>query len=184
MQKELEISGKKLQYTLKTNKRSRYMRLAIYPNGTCAVTTPVYFDQKLIEKFLIEKSAWIFKKFEYFSNFHQSTLPANSKTDYKKYKQSVLNLVNSRLNYFNQFYVLTWNRISIRNSKTRWGSCSRKGNLNFSYRLHFVPIELLDYVIVHELSHLKEFNHSIKFWQLVSKTIPDYKQRRKQLKLL
>ena len=73
-------------------------------------------------------------------------------------------------------------RVTIRNQKTRWGSCSSKGNLNFNCLLMLTPREVQDYVIVHELSHRKEMNHSPKFWEVVEEVLPDYKKRRKWLR--
>jgi len=73
-------------------------------------------------------------------------------------------------------------KIAIRNQRSRWGSCSKKGNLNFNYKLVFLPPEVRDYVIVHELCHIKEFNHGRGFWALVAETIPEYKDLRKQLR--
>jgi len=82
--------------------------------------------------------------------------------------------VENRISYFNKFYNFKINRIAIKNTKTRWGSCSSKGNLNFNYKIIYLKPELADYLIVHELCHLGELNHSRRFWALVSKTIPDY----------
>ena len=101
---------------------------------------------------------------------------------YLKNKEATRVLVLSRIEHFNQFYLQKIGRVSIRNQKTRWGSCSRKGNLNFNYRLSLVSPHLADYVIVHELCHLIEFSHSKTFWALVAKTIPDYAERRAQLR--
>ena len=93
--------------------------------------------------------------------------------DYLKYKETARALVKSRLAYFNTFYGFNIKRIAIKNSKSRWGSASKKGNLNFNYKIVLLPMELADYVIVHELCHLGEFNHSVKFWQLVSRAVPN-----------
>ena len=88
----------------------------------------------------------------------------------------------NRFEYFNKFYSYKWNRIFIKNQKTRWGSCSKRGNLNFNYRIALLPPEAADYIIVHELCHLKEFNHSRNFWKLVEQQIPNYKILHKALK--
>lgn len=98
------------------------------------------------------------------------------------HKTPALDLVTIRLAHFNSIYNFTYHRITIRNQSSRWGSCSRKGNLSFNYRLALLPPELADYIIVHELCHLGEFNHSKKFWDLVEKTIPNWRILRNNLR--
>lgn len=100
---------------------------------------------------------------------------------YLKHKEQARALVKERLEFFNAHYQFSYGRVAIKDQRTRWGSCSSKGNLNFSYRLVFLPAECVDYVIVHELCHLKEFNHSPRFWALVAQTIPNYKKLRAQI---
>lgn len=102
--------------------------------------------------------------------------------DYLKYKNQTATLVKNRLEYFNLIYNFKYNRIVIRNQKTRWGSCSKKGNLNFNYKIILLSPKQADYIIVHELCHLKEFNHSGKFWDLVAQAVPDYKEIRSSLR--
>ncbi|MFA5776215.1 MAG: M48 family metallopeptidase [Patescibacteria group bacterium] len=97
-------------------------------------------------------------------------------------KEKARSLVNARLEYFNQFYGFKWSRLSIKNTKRRWGSCSKKGNLNFCYRVVFLPQDSADYIVAHELCHLGQFNHSKEFWGLVARLIPDYKVVRNSLK--
>ena len=91
-------------------------------------------------------------------------------------------MVHERLEYWNQFYGFAYKRVAIRNQRTCWGSCSELGNLNFSYKILFLPAHLADYIIVHELCHLEEFNHSPAFWAQVARTLPNYKTLRKELR--
>ena len=91
-------------------------------------------------------------------------------------------LAHARLEHFNRFYGFTYERVFIRSQKTRWGACSAKGNLGFNFRIAYLPAYLADYVIVHELCHLEQFNHSPAFWELVARTIPDHKARRTELR--
>lgn len=108
--------------------------------------------------------------------------PKKNQAEYLKYKVEAKKLVHAKLEQFNQHYQFEYGRVAIRNQSTRWGSCSRKHNLNFNYKIVLLKPEIADYVIVHELCHLKEFNHSKQFWELVAQTVPDYKALRKELK--
>ncbi len=114
--------------------------------------------------------------------FHGKIFLTRSKKAYSKYKEAARRLAKSRIKYYNTFYHFKVNRISIKNTKSRWGSCSKKGNLNFNYKIVLLPQDLADYVIVHELCHLGEFNHSKKFWKLVELTIPNYKNLKRKFK--
>jgi predicted metal-dependent hydrolase len=92
--------------------------------------------------------------------------------------------IQERLTYWSAVYGVTYGQVAIRNQSSRWGSCSKKGNLNFNYRIAFMPAHLLDYVIVHELCHLTEFNHSENFWNLVARAVPEYKKIRNELRTI
>ncbi len=107
---------------------------------------------------------------------------AGTKLSYDTHKEAARALVHEKLKEWNTHYHHTYNSVAIRNQKSRWGSCSKKGNLNFHYRLLMLPVPLLDYIIVHELCHLREFNHSKNFWDLVAQTIPDHVARRHALR--
>ncbi len=102
----------------------------------------------------------------------------NSQLEYELYKEKARVVIHERLRHYNSYYNFTYNRVAIRNQKSRWGSCSARKNLNFNYRLVLLDPELLDYVVVHELCHLEQMNHSKNFWDLVSQTIPDYKEQK------
>ena len=99
-----------------------------------------------------------------------------------RYSEEARRLALSRLEYFNQFYNFKYGTIRIKAQVTRWGSCSSKGNLSFNYKMALLPPHLVDYLVVHELCHLGEFNHSQNFWDLVEKTIPNYLELRAELK--
>ncbi len=101
---------------------------------------------------------------------------------YRTHKAAARAIILERLHYFNQYYGYTYKRVAIRNTSRSWGSCSSLGNLNFSYKLLFLPAALRDYVVVHELCHLKELNHSSAFWDLVGECIPDYRELRATLR--
>ena len=100
----------------------------------------------------------------------------------KWYKKKASEIISQRVKWFAEKLNLNFKKIGITSAKKRWGSCNSKGNINFSYRLVMAPPAIIDYVIVHELMHLKEMNHSPKFWRHVERIIPDYKKRRKWLK--
>jgi predicted metal-dependent hydrolase len=90
--------------------------------------------------------------------------------------------VHSKIKKVNSFYKFRFNKIFIKNQKTRWGSCSNKKNLNFNYKIVFLPDHLIEYLVVHELCHLKEMNHGKKFWRLVEQMIPHYIDAQKELR--
>jgi len=103
--------------------------------------------------------------------------------DFKANKKKAYVLIMERISHFNQSGEFPVGKVFIRNQKTRWGSCSGKRNLSFNYKLLFLPENLRDYIIIHELCHLKEMNHSKNFWTLVSTRVPDYKALRRQIRL-
>ncbi|MBA3732767.1 M48 family metallopeptidase [Patescibacteria group bacterium] len=102
--------------------------------------------------------------------------------DFLELKEKARLLVKSRLDFWNLHYKFSYGRISIRNQRSRWGSCSSKGNLNFNFRIVTLAPHLTDYIIVHELCHIKQFNHSENFWNLVKETIPNCIELQKELK--
>ena len=91
-------------------------------------------------------------------------------------------VIAEKVKRYNEIYQYRLARISIRNQKTRWGSCSKSGNLNFNYKILFLEEQLADYIVVHELCHLQELNHSQKFWNLVAQVFPNHKQLRGELR--
>ncbi len=178
--KTIQFTKQKILYELQRRPGQRSLRLAVLPGGIVRVSAPYFCSQRLIEKFILSKEEWLIQKI----SLLKEVLPFKSKSnvDYRESKKQALLLIEDRLTFFNHHYGFKFKKITIRNQSTRWGSCSKRGNLNFNYRLTQVPLALCDYVIVHELCHLREMNHSIRFWRLVAETIPDYKDRQKELK--
>jgi predicted metal-dependent hydrolase len=108
-----------------------------------------------------------------------STPAAKNKILTRWFKDKAASVIRSKCDALAQRIGVDFNRITLRDQKTRWASCSHKRNLSFNWRLIMVPEPVLDYVIIHELCHLKEMNHSKRFWGLVSKHNPDWKEHRK-----
>ncbi|OGC69313.1 hypothetical protein A2415_02965 [candidate division WWE3 bacterium RIFOXYC1_FULL_39_7] len=105
-----------------------------------------------------------------------------SKKHYLQNKLKAKEIILESLIFFAALYGVKYKKVAIRNQRTRWGSCSKSGNLNFNYKVAFLPKLQRDYVIVHEVCHLIEFNHSKRFWAQVERTIPNYKEIKKQVR--
>src|SRR3989338_413093 len=176
--------SKLFTYTHKVSKRSRGVRLAVHGDGSVVVTAPRWICKRMVQRFVVEKSDWILDKLRRVSTRPKKILDTRSRSEYLEHKERARILVARRLEYFNAQYGFAYKRISIRNQKTRWGSCSKQGNLSFHYKIAFLPENLADYIVVHELCHLKEMNHSKQFWDLVARALPDHKERRKQIRSL
>ena len=179
--------------------RSNRKTLAIQINPDLSVTVraPMYAPQSDIERILREKESWIQKhiekireqeekrkktqgeKGEYGESVEREYL---TNEEIKKLADKALQHIPKRVSYYAKQIGITYGKITIRNQKTRWGSCSSKGNLNFNCLLMLTPLEVIDYVVVHELCHRKEMNHSKAFWAEVEKVLPDYKEQVKWLK--
>ena len=121
-----------------------------------------------------------------FSYLRHPIFRTRSRKLYEMNKEAARTLVMERIGHFMNHYGpkhgISIGRIAIRNQKSRWGSCSKKGNLNFNYKLVFMPAHICDYIIVHEICHIKEFNHGRGFWSLVAETVPDWRARRSDLR--
>jgi predicted metal-dependent hydrolase len=175
-------AGTTVEYEIRRHRRAKRMKLAVYNDGRVVLTLPWLARIKSAERFLEEKSQWVLDKLkELGAKNHRPFSASGTRKDYLLYKEQAREFVTRRLEHFNQFYGLKYNRVAVRNQKTCWGSCSEKKNLNFNYRIVQLPEEIADYVIVHELCHLKELNHSKQFWDLVAEQIPNYKKLREEL---
>jgi hypothetical protein len=180
--KIIKIKNQEIAYSLLRLKRSSRLRVTIRPGGICSVSAPWRLSDSQIEGFLSEKGDWLIQKIEHMKLLAPAMTKKEERLEYVTYKEQAREIAVYKVTHFATLYKLPWKKIAIRNQKTRWGSCSRRGNLNFSYKLALLPSDLADYLIVHEVCHLKEFNHSERFWNLVALVIPDYKEKRAALK--
>lgn len=178
---EIVLEGEKIEYALRVSRRARRIRLAIKPGGALLVTVPRAASRAQVEDFMLRNTRWVIQGIESAKKFPHTGSLKGTHQEYRAHKESARTLAVERMAHFSEVYKITWGKISIRNQSSRWGSCSKKGNLNFNYKIALLPPHLADYVIVHELCHLKEFNHSQKFWDLVAETIPYHREARKQL---
>ncbi|MBD5523955.1 MAG: M48 family metallopeptidase [Lachnospiraceae bacterium] len=175
-----------LPYTLIRSSR-RSFSISISPDGQITVRVPMRATQKEISHLLIEKRIWIVTKYLEVQE-RQRNRPVSELTDNqrlaleKRYIAAAKEYFPKRVAHFHQFTGGSYNRITIRDQKTRWGSCSARGTLSFNWRLMLAPPAILDYVVVHELCHLTHMNHSAAFWQKVESVYPDYRTARKWLK--
>lgn len=185
MIKEISINDNLLRVNIKSVKRSKSIKILVYTSGKVVLTKPAYISLQKAYNFLESRKKWIESMlFKYNIKFpiNLEEVKIKEEKHYNKYRCKAKQIITERVAEINKLYNYKYQRISVRNQKTRWGSCSRQGNLNFNYRLIFLEKEAFDYIICHELCHLKEFNHSPKFWLLVAKVCPDYKYWRKKLK--
>ena len=167
-----------MDYTLiRTNRKT--VAIYIRPGGLVEVRAPQRCPKRDIERFLASKKAWIDEKRKIVQARPEKTEPdpaleANLRAQAKIILPQRVALYAGRMG-------VSPAQIKITGAKTRWGSCSAKGNLNFSWRLMLADAREIDYVVVHELAHLREMNHSPRFWAVVEAALPDYRERRKSL---
>ncbi len=175
-----------LPYTIIKSKRKTFS-LAIDENADIIFRVPLRASNKQVRQLAEEKSHWIITNYlkmrEKIGSKPHSDLSEVQRTALEaRYKEAARSYIPKRVAYYHAMTGGTYKRISIRDQKTRWGSCSSKGTLSFNWRLMLAPPAVLDYVVVHELCHLTHMNHSKAFWQAVEAVCPDYRNLRKWLK--
>ena len=163
--------------------RSRRKTIAIQIDreGQVIVRTPYGITKRQVEEFLDEKKDWILQTRQRVEKRKTEQIPISEEVRREGIERAK-RIFPERTAYFAKRMGVDYGRITIREQKTRWGSCSSKGNLNFNWTLVLLDPELLDYVVVHELAHRREMNHSAAFWKVVEAELPDYWERRARLK--
>jgi predicted metal-dependent hydrolase len=177
------IGKNRIPVLIKKGIKIKRISITVKTDGSVILSCPRIVRDSYLVNLLESKVQWIEKKVSLFKSRHPVLSIKHSRKEYQEHSKEALILVKERLQYFNQYYDLQYKNISIKNQRTRWGSCSSKKNLSFNYKIIFLPKEYQDYLIVHELCHLKEMNHSKGFWDLVGERIGNYKILSKKLRV-
>ena len=167
----------RIHYRLVRSSR-KTIAIQIMPNGEVVVRAPKRMPKAAIEAFFWENRDWVEKHLAK----QTPPLPAFTDAQIRSLTQKAKLVIPERVAYYAPIVGVTYGKITIRSQRTRWGSCSSHGNLNFNCLLMLAPENVMDYVVVHELCHRKEMNHSSKFWAEVERVLPDYRQCRHWLK--
>ena len=160
------------------------MSLEIKADGSVVVRAPLRLSEAKIQKFVEEKQEWILKNLEKIQkrDAQKENVQKLSALERQHLQNKAYVVIPRRVAYYAEKLGVSYGKITLRQQKTRWGSCSSEKNLNFNWKLILAPPEVLDYVVVHELCHLKEMNHSKAFWDEVGKVMPEYETYKLWLK--
>ena len=175
----------KTEYDIVRSSR-KTLSLQMKPDGHLVVRAPHRTSNRQIRQFVENNSAWIQKHRELIEQRRRqeemNPPPAITKETLKRLRSLASETIPPRVSYYANLMGVSYGRITIRAQKSRWGSCSAKGNLNFNCLLMLTPPEVQNYVIVHELCHRKQMNHSPAFWREVEQIMPEYRRHRLWLK--
>ena len=168
--------------------RRRTLGLEVRADGRVILRAPKGLSNQAVMDFVKERQAWIVQKWFETERIRRQKAEQPPR-DYEQnpalevqYRKEARRRITERAAYFAEKMGVDYGRIAIKAAKTRWGSCSAQGNLNFHWKLILMPPAILDYVVVHELAHRIEMNHSPRFWAQVERILPDYRERRRWLK--
>ena len=165
-----------LSYEIRYSRRNT-ISLEITPEGGLLVRCPRQMPRAAVDRFVTEKQDWIAKHLP-----KRPPPPKLTEAELQDLARQASQTLPQRAAFYAQRLGVTYGRITIRSQRTRWGSCSAKGNLNFNCLLMRAPVRVQDYVVVHELCHRKHMNHSPAFWAEVAGILPDYAAQRAWLK--
>ena len=173
----MEKRCERLTYRLVRSDRTTVSQ-QIMPEGALVVRAPKAMKRGEIDRFVESKRGWVEK---HLRNV-EPEVPRMTQAEFEELVRQALEVIPRVAARFAPVVGVTYGHITIRNQRTRWGSCSSQGNLNFNCLLLRAPQEVLEYVVVHELCHRKEMNHSPKFWAEVERVLPNYRESKRWLK--
>lgn len=167
-----------IEYELRRTKR-RTLSMEINREAKLIVHAPLHMPLAQIESFVFSHTKWIEEKQE---KAKAKITPELTDAEVAALKEKAREVLSEKTAYYAAKMGVTYSRVGITSAKTRFGSCSKNGNINYSWRLMLYPPAAWDYVVVHELCHITHFDHSPSFWKAVEKSLPDYKERKSLLK--
>ena len=162
--------------------KRRSLALQVTEEGFLVVRAPRSLSEREVLRFVEEKSPWVEKKVRQAVERAGTAIPAPGPAEKKRLKTLARDAFIERSCLYASRMGVQFEKIRLSSAKTRWGSCSLKGSLSFNWKLIQAPVEVLDYVVVHELAHLVEHNHSPRFWAKVAEFFPGYQQAKLWLK--
>lgn len=175
---KIQFGEQEIAFTFKKSARARMVRITALRGEGFVVTVPRGVTPEYVRRILLGKQSWILKRLSY---AHAPKM-RESIGWYREKREEALGIIEQCVDVSNKYYKFDLQGVFVRNQKTRWGSCSQQKNVTFNYHVAYLPEHLREYVVVHELCHLRELNHSRNFWKLVAQTIPDHASRRKELR--
>ncbi|MCM1498515.1 MAG: M48 family metallopeptidase [Clostridium sp.] len=159
----------------------RTLSVLVTDKGELFIKAPLAMSEDRIERFLNQKRFWIYKQVKHQMDNAEKRVD-RSEAEIRRLKEQARTMLTARTDYYAGILQVKYQKIRIGNQRTRWGSCSSRGTVSYNWHLILMPETILDYVVVHELCHLIEMNHSPQFWSRVEKVLPDYRERRMWLK--
>lgn len=185
MKKEsLLVLNRSIPYTVRESSRAHRIRIAVYADGDIVVTKPLETSHQKLKLFVESKKHWILNKLDQKKHPAIKELAEGSDAHFEEHKSAAEVLVQKKLYRWSKNLNYAFDGFSVKKHKSRWGSCSSNNKLSFNYKILFLPDDLQDYVIVHELCHTKRKDHSKFFWAIVAKSLPDYARLRIKIRSL
>ena len=178
--KVLEIEDLSIPIVLERSNR-KTLAIQITRDIELQIKAPLRTSEREIYRFLQQKRFWIYKQTKREMASAENRV-GRSEEEIAHLREQARTVLTRKSDEYAKRLGVSYQKIRIGNQRTRWGSCSSKGTISYNWRLILMPEEIMDYVVVHELCHLLEMNHSPRFWRLVAEVLPDYAKRRTWLK--
>lgn len=162
--------------------------LEVSRDGVVRLRIPYQYPEKMALEFLERKRPWLFQAVEKVNQRQkkrkeaQAVCPEITEAEEQAYRRQAKAILTQKADVYAKKLGVTYEKLTVKDQKTRWGSCSAKGNLNFNWRIVLAPEPVTDYVVIHELAHRIHMNHSAAFYQTIAAIMPDYRRQEQWLK--